>query len=495
MLLKKPQILSAILKNKIDATNSVMIARQYFIYLIAKGVPGLLNFLGLFLFTRLLSPEEYGNYILVMTVAVFMNAIVFQWLKLGILRYYPVYELKSEEFLSTLVTVYVVICSVLIFIGAIACIPFNRIEKCYLIIFGTLILCSRALFEANLEFHRIKLEAKNYGYLIITRSAIGLIIGIILVNYGLGGEGLLLGILVSYLIPTLILIVQRRSQYQLSKINKEILHKILYYGMPLSVTFLLEFIINGSDRLIIGWLINSSATGVYAAGYDLSLQTIGLLMSIVNLAAYPLAVRALEDGGYEKARSQLSTNGTLLFGISIPMMCALIMLNKNIVHIVLGPAFYHTGAMLMPWIAVSAFIAGVKAFHFDLSFQLGKKTIGQIWVVCISATVNLGLNIILIPAVGIIGAAYSTLIAYIIGLFLSWFLGKRIFEVPIAWNNLLKISISSIIMSLLLWPIANMQGVKALIIQIIVGLTSYLCVVFLSDVGGCKGKLMKSETA
>ena len=470
-----------------------MIARQYFIYLIAKGIPGILNFTGLYLFTRLLSPEEYGNYILVMTVTTCMNAIVFQWLKLGLLRYYPAYTLQKDEFLATLATVYVAICFVIILLSAVSCLLFNHTDTFWLILLGTFILCSRALFEGNLEFHRIKLEAFKYGYLTITRTVLGLTIGIILINYGMGGEGLLLAMMVSYLIPTIILVALQRARYKLFGINKQILRKILTYGLPLSVTFLLEFIINSSDRLIIGWLINPAATGAFAAGYDLSLQTIGLVMSIVNLAAYPLAVRALEDGGSEKANLQLATNGTLLFGISIPMMCALIILSKNIVHIVLGPAFYHTGVMLMPWIAVSAFIAGIKAFHFDLSFQLGKKTIGQIWVVCISASVNLWLNFILIPIVGIIGAAYSTLISYIIGLFLSWFLGRRIFKVPIAWKELLKISIAAVIMSLLLWPISNMQGLKALIIQIMVGASGYICVIYLLDAGGCKRKLGKMK--
>src|SRR5688500_16102015 len=59
------------------------------IYLVARGVPGLISFMAIPLFTRLLSPADYGRYALVAAAAALLNALIFQWLRLSMVRYLP----------------------------------------------------------------------------------------------------------------------------------------------------------------------------------------------------------------------------------------------------------------------------------------------------------------------------------------------------------------------------------------------------------------------
>ena len=59
------------------------------IYLVARGVPGLLAFIAIPLFTRLLDPADYGRYALVVATVNLLNALLFQWTRLSLVRYLP----------------------------------------------------------------------------------------------------------------------------------------------------------------------------------------------------------------------------------------------------------------------------------------------------------------------------------------------------------------------------------------------------------------------
>src|SRR3954454_9976326 len=59
------------------------------IYLLARGVPGVVAFLAIPLFSRLLTPAEYGRYALVVATAALVNSLVFQWTRLSLVRFLP----------------------------------------------------------------------------------------------------------------------------------------------------------------------------------------------------------------------------------------------------------------------------------------------------------------------------------------------------------------------------------------------------------------------
>src|SRR4051794_10850449 len=74
------------------------------IYLVARGLPGIIAFLAIPLFTRLLEPADYGRYALVIATASLINALVFQWLRLSLVRYLPAYKQDAPRLKSTLLT-------------------------------------------------------------------------------------------------------------------------------------------------------------------------------------------------------------------------------------------------------------------------------------------------------------------------------------------------------------------------------------------------------
>ncbi|MGN2279762.1 lipopolysaccharide biosynthesis protein, partial [Pseudomonas aeruginosa] len=66
-----------------------MLGKHSLVYFLFKSFPAILTLVGLSVFTRLLSPGEYGVYSLTIIVVGFLNTVFLQWVALGVGRYLP----------------------------------------------------------------------------------------------------------------------------------------------------------------------------------------------------------------------------------------------------------------------------------------------------------------------------------------------------------------------------------------------------------------------
>jgi O-antigen/teichoic acid export membrane protein len=89
--------------------------------------------------------------------------------------------------------------------------------------------------------------------------------------------------------------------------------------------------------------------------------------------------------------------------------------------------------------------------------------------VAATALLNVGLNLWWIPTLGLIGAAYATLVSYAAGLVLSFALGYRVLALPIPTGDLLRILAASAGMVLTLLPFRDHTGLMSLSLQVIAG--------------------------
>lgn len=84
-------------------------------------------------------------------------------------------------------------------------------------------------------------------------------------------------------------------------------------------------------------------------------------------------------------------------------------------------------------------------------FQLGRQTLGQIPVLLIAAAVNILLNIWWLPLLGVMGAAYATVLSYAVALSLSLLLGRKVFTLPPLDVDFFKVALTSLVSGVLLY--------------------------------------------
>ncbi|MEM0326365.1 MAG: lipopolysaccharide biosynthesis protein [Desulfurococcaceae archaeon] len=469
-----------------------MLARHSLIYLLVRGLPGLLNFFALALYTRLVTPEQYGLYALVFASVSLCNAILFQWLRLGLLRFLPAFEREQRHTMltSTLLAGFLLLALITSLAGASMAFfqPDGSLRT--LILLGTVLLWVQAWFEISLELLRSRLHPERYGLVFISKSLLTVGISGTLAYLGFGAIGLLLGVIFGQVFALLAFTRTEWRGTRLRKTNWQVFKQVLVYGLPLTGTFALNFVISSSDRLLIGWLLGSDATGLYAVGYELAKQTMWVLMTAINSASYPLAVRALEQHGLQAVQKQLSQNATLLLAITVPAAAGLAMLAPNIAHVFLGAEFRQAASALIPWIVLGTLLGGLTNFYLVQAFQLGKNTMLQLWPFGISALVNVLLNLWLIPIHGVMGAAYATVAAYASNALLCVWIGKRVFPMPFPLKNSLKVFAATALMFLALVPTIGWQGVSALVAQVSLGLAVYALASLALNTGNLRGRLV-----
>jgi O-antigen/teichoic acid export membrane protein len=146
---------------------------------------------------------------------------------------------------------------------------------------------------------------------------------------------------------------------------------------------------------------------------------------------------------------------------------------------------------LIPIVAIAALLAGLKSFYFDLAFQLGKSTTKQIFPVTLSAVVNVAANLWLIPRLGLMGAAWATLVAVIVGLLYSVALGRGVLPLPVPWPEWLRVGLACAAMVVALLPLQEWQGATALGVQVSLGVGVYGVSTLALDVAGARRGLVR----
>lgn len=459
-----------------------MLKRHSLGYLVARGGPALVSFLTIAVLTRLMTADAYGKYKLVVAGVGFAG-ISFRWLRLSLLRFLPAYQERTKRLFSTVLTAFVLIAAVM---GAGALISLFFINSPVwrgLVAIAIPLLWTKGWYELNLELARSRLNPRQYGWLRLTKVGFAFVLGVLLVLWGCGSFGPLTGLIVGMFVAGVILswVEWKEAVFGIQLLDSKLSKKLYRYGVPLTASFAVSFVLSGSDRFLIAWFIDESATGVYSASYDITQQTIKTLMSVVNLAAYPLAVNAFEQNGEEAAYQQMKENGTLLLAIGLPSTVGLSMLAPEFGRLFLGSEFQETGIQLLPWIAFGALLSGIRGFHYDMAFQLGNRTINQAWVLAGAAIVNLGLNVWLIPVFGIFGAAYATVASYGVALILSIVLGRNVLRVPILPTGWYKVIFSTLIMFFVLYFVHVEGLIKSLSVRLSVGVVVYFSGAFVTN--------------
>lgn len=185
----------------------------------------------------------------------------------------------------------------------------------------------------------------------------------------------------------------------------------LSFSVPMIFNGIAFLLINQSDRLIINSMMGSSAAGIYSFVYTVALPISVLTQSLGTAwqpEYYELKARGAEDELKRHARRY--TVNVLL--ISIALMC----ISPEIL-IVLGTEEYYSGVEILPLIIVGYYFQFL--YTWPLNCELfHRKTVGIAFATSVAAILNILLNVILIPYLGLMGSALATCIAFIVLFFM-----------------------------------------------------------------------------
>jgi len=105
-----------------------------------------------------------------------------------------------------------------------------------------------------------------------------------------------------------------------------------------------------------------------------------------------------------------------------------------------------------------------------------KKTYWVVRLLAISAILNIGLNLLLIPYLGILGAAVASLIAYLVLGILTLLVSFRYLKFDRGLSFIAKSILASAIMALAIW-LLDPSGITGVIVSILLGVIIYFTII------------------
>ena len=452
-------------------------------YFLMKGAAGLVGLFTIIIFTRLLSPNDYGIYAILLSGISICHAIFFYWLSLSLGRFYVREKAQLGQLISTIGYGFFLASLFSLLVWGLGVLFFQDISWLKWLFFLPPLVISYSWFELNLRIANVNIDPAMYGYISFAKASLGLLIGSLLYFY-FGLNGLFSGIVLSAFVAPLFWMRGTWKMLHINLIDYKVFKRFLSYGLPLAITISLTLVVDSSDRFLIAAMIGEEQAGLYSASYHLVVQTMGFVAAAIYLAAFPMLVRDIETKNSGNIKLGLSQYITLLIAVIVPLLVIFIALSGNISIAVFGRPFRDSATLLMPIIAFGIFASIFKIYFFDLIFQLNHKTLIQIWPALLTALVNIILNVFWIPRYGPMGAAYATLVAFLIGLVVSGIMANRILVMSHPRTDILKVFCAGCAMYLLLLTLESLSGFFALALQLIAGLAMYLVLIIILNVGG-----------
>lgn len=184
-----------------------------------------------------------------------------------------------------------------------------------------------------------------------------------------------------------------------------------------------------------------------------------------------------------------------MLGVVLPAAVGIIALSRNLAHLMVGAAYWDVVVRLAPWAAAAAVFATLRAFYVDIAFQLANRTAPLIWVMLVTVSVNVVLDLWLIPTEGELGAAIGSCCALFVGLVVTAIASISVYRLPLPLADAAKITASVVVMFAVLRQLSGFTGTAALIGQIGIGSLVYACGLLAGDVLGLRNWLRRRATA
>lgn len=180
----------------------------------------------------------------------------------------------------------------------------------------------------------------------------------------------------------------------------------LMFNIPLIPHYLSNFVLNQSDRVMIGKMIGNDKAALYSVAYSISTMML-LVTSAINNSLTPYTYRALKKND-ENAVNRVTK--PLLFLVA--GLCFITMAFAPEVIKIFGGEKYMDAIYVIPPIAASVFFIFMYSLFSNIEYYFQKTGFIAI-ATCLSALFNLILNFICIRKYGYYAAGYTTLFCYI----------------------------------------------------------------------------------
>lgn len=202
--------------------------------------------------------------------------------------------------------------------------------------------------------------------------------------------------------------ILNREWFHLRMFDPKLLKQLIVIALPLFPNFLIYWLFNSCDKVMITNMIGVSAAGVYSVGSKLGHASQLIYTAFAGGWQY-FAFSTMKEDNQVKSNSLVFEYLGIISFVVTAFICAW----SHFIFKLLFTEQYMSGYIVAPYL----FLSPLLQMLFQVAcnqFIVIKKTWPNIFILLMGAIINVILNITLIPALGIEGASLATLVGYIV---------------------------------------------------------------------------------
>ncbi|MDO8662393.1 MAG: oligosaccharide flippase family protein [Candidatus Omnitrophota bacterium] len=398
-------------------------------------------FLLLPIYTRFLTPDDYGIVSVINAMAVFLGVFYLMGLNGAAYRYYFDFKDNQEElkrFLGTIVTfllgLSLAFTLILLFFGRFILHPFLGNIKYYpYMFFGILGAAFVPLFTIYQSLQQAHHHGRKFGIIkLLNFIVLSLLTVVFIVIFKLKAMGPILAVTLTSVLFFSFALWDMRGRL-IFGIDLKYLKKSLAYSLPIIPHSLTGWLAGLVDRLLINKFVSTAAVGIYNIGYLFG-GILGFVNCAINQAYGPWFYEEMKKNQTAKVKKffilAMTLYITLALWVTIFAKEALWIMTKG---------DFRESWKVVGLLSFGNFFGG---YYYFLANQLffSEKGTRYIAIATISAAL-LGflLNLILIQRYGIMGAALAMFFTNLITTLLVGLFAQRL--QPVDWDHLLIIKL------------------------------------------------------
>ncbi len=279
----------------------------------------------------------------------------------------------------------------------------------------------------NQQFLRTCGHVKLYAFDGILTTFVMIILNFVfLLGFDMGTDGYLLSMILSDLISALfIFFVGQNYRYlKFVRLEKDMLSTMIKFSIPLIPTAVLWWIVSASDKFMIAEILGDDINGVYAISYKI--PSLISMVSTIFFQAWQMSAIAeyTENGTSQEAKDFFSKVFHAYQAVMYIAGAGILLLLRPLINLLVdsdfGDPYIYT-----PFLILSV-IMSCSCTFLSYIYSATVHTRNSFVTSLIAATVNILLNIILIPSpLGAQGAAIATAASYTVCFLVRLFDSRR----------------------------------------------------------------------
>ncbi|HEU5226269.1 MAG TPA: polysaccharide biosynthesis C-terminal domain-containing protein, partial [Ktedonobacteraceae bacterium] len=288
-----------------------------------------------------------------------------------------------------------------------------------------LVVLLQNLTVPGFSWLRAESRAVFYAVLSILNLLVNLVMTVIFVGvFQLGVSGALLAVAVGYGLVVLCTMPPILARIKLH-FRRDISWNLLSFGLPLVANLVSIWVLQLADRFLLSRLGSLAETASYTVAYSLG-GILGVIVLSPFSLAWPTTMFAIAKRSDAVALFRLIFRWYSIFLLFATF--GLMLVSVSALYLFF-PVSYYAAVPVIPIVALSIMFFGIYNY-FTLGISLRRKTWLAVVLTALAALVNIGLNVILIPLYGSMGAAVATLIGYLLLAVGGYIVNQRLYPIP-----------------------------------------------------------------